>query len=182
MNVTPQKGAVFMEFAVVLPLLVFLIVAITDFGLFLQSYFRASHIAREGLKYAQSMSGLPSGGGAYGTTFVISNDAFATTSPINAYPVGHQRILGRMAMLLSEENGSAARRSLQLVNNQALVSSQCIIGDGGDRNLDRVEVVISAVYDPILPVQQILQLIGFGRMPTAYRITADGSYLFAQCA
>ena len=172
-----ECGSVFGELALVAPLLVVLTICVTDFGLFLQSYFRAMHIAREGMRAAVSVPNLEANFGSSASAYSGVYSVRPATVPVVSYNPStitdnHYEIHERIRRLLMVENG--VKKSLQLRSDQVEITTQCINnGNGG-----LVQVAITGRYEPLLPIDMI-----FG--PGAglrFRARAEGNYLFANCA
>src|SRR3990172_11929542 len=52
LDLNKEKGAVAVEFAMLLPLLVFLVTGIIQFGILFNNYIAITHAAREGVRWA----------------------------------------------------------------------------------------------------------------------------------
>jgi len=173
-----ETGSIMSELSLVAPILFTIAVCVTDFGLFLQSYFRAMHIAREGVKAAVSVPNLESKSGGAAAIFSGTYLALNTQTPVVSrtpatFTTNHNAIHERIRRLLMVENGT--KKSLQLVSDNVNITSQCIQDPavGGT-----VIVTISGSYDPLLPLDAI-----FG--PGAglrFSARAEGNYLFADCS
>jgi len=151
-----------------------MIVGVSDFGLFLQSYFRATHVAREGLRTAVAIPRLESSVLGVPTTFtgnyLITNTATPIVSQSPGMTSNHAQLHERIRRLLQVEN-NGTNRSMQLQNDEIQIQSRCIQGG------DDVEVSLAATYAPLLPLQNFFGTgAGF-----RYRVTVTGTYLFNGC-
>jgi hypothetical protein len=176
-----ESGSVLAELTLIIPMLTVLILAVTDFGMFLQSYFQICHIAREGLRTAVAtpdLSGAAVNSGNYVVTTdtpgIISYLPAAATVDEQAKQVQHKFIHNRLQMLLKADNGTSATHSLQLVNNAVQIQTSCVG--------DIVTVQVSAQYRPITPFNDVLSLVGFTPLSFNFSSRSQGTYLFNNCA
>jgi len=180
-----ETGAVLMELSLIIPMLTFLMLAVTDFGMFLQSYFQVCHIAREGLRAAESIPNLSRASVNVGRWDVSKNTLPKADKEISYTATGsqseHRFIQERLHMLLRASNGNAAAHSLQLNNNAVDIRTRCI-ASGGAPGTDSVEVELSAVYRPITPFNDLLTVVGFNPLSFGFTTRARGAYLFQSCA
>jgi hypothetical protein len=168
-----EKGSVFTELSLVIPTLVFLTIIVTDLGLFLQSYFRTMHIAREVVRSAVAVPSLE-GSNIYSASYNVTPAALAAPFSMPSYfTTNHSAIHTRARRLLAVENGD--KRSLQLVSDEASVTTQCSQGPAGPV----VQVSVGGSYQPLLPIN----LLNFGApLGLSFRARAEGAYLFSNCA
>jgi hypothetical protein len=167
-----EKGSVLAELSLVIPTLVFLTIIVTDLGLFLQSYFRTMHIAREAVRTAVAVPNLE-GAAQFSGTYRVEplNEAIVAQTPAS-FTTNHSAIHGRVRRLLTVENGN--QRSLQLVGSEVNITTQCTNTPTGPL----IQVTVGGAYQPLLPIN----LLNFG--PPAglsFRARAEGSYLFSNC-
>jgi len=177
-----ESGSVLAELTLIIPMLTFLILAVTDFGMFLQTYFQVCHIGREGLRTAESTPDLSRSGPFYGRYVVTTdNPTVLAFSPAAGLTNEHRFIHERVQMLLKANNGSSLTHSLQLTNNAVEVSTKCM-PSGGPAGTDLVEVQLSATYKPITPFNDMLAAVGFSPLTFTFTTKTQGAYLFDSCA
>jgi Flp pilus assembly protein TadG len=181
-NSNNDKGSVLAELTLVLPLLTFLVLAVTDFGMFLQSYFQITHIAREGLRAAVSTPDL-SGAATNYAKYVATTDTpgIITYLPATGLTSEHKFIHDRMLMLIKAGNGTTATHTLQLQNNAVEISTKCT-PNLGVAGADTVEVRVTAEYRPITPFNDMLAISGFTPLSFNFSTKSTGAYLFNNCA
>jgi len=173
-----------MELSLIIPMLTFLILAVTDFGMFLQTYFQVCHIAREGLRAAESIPELSRAStnvGRWDVSINTSDTAKLVSYVATGSVSQHRFIQERLHMLLRANNGNAAAHSLQLNNNALDIRTRCIASNGAP-GTDSVEVELSAVYRPITPFNDLLTVVGFNPLSFGFTTKARGVYLFQSCA
>ncbi len=175
-----EKGAVLAELSLILPFLTFLILAVTDFGMFLQTYFQVCHVAREGLRTAVSVPDLSGAATNYGKYKVTTDTpGVLAFSPLTGLNDAHRFIHQRLEMLFKADNGLEATHSLQLQDNAVEVWTKCIPGANG---ADKVEIEVAAVYRPITPFNDLLAIVDFSPINFKFSTKSEGAYLFNNCA
>lgn len=175
-----EGGSVIAELTLVIPMLTFLILSITDYGMFLQSYFQICHIARSGVRTAGVIPNLSQAAINTGN-YVVSTDTAGVISysPAILTPE-HSFIHNRLLTLLNAGNGTAAKHSFQLENNKVVISTKC--KNNGGNGADTVEVRVSARYQPITPFNSMLSVMNFNPVTFDFSTVSEGSYLFSNCA
>lgn len=165
-----ERGSVMAELAFVAPILAVLIIIVSDFGLFLQSYFRAMHVVREGIRTAVAVPLLESTAGEYIGVYKVTDavNPVVAQTPAGLTP-NHAAIQERIRKLLQVENNGSGR-SLMLTDDEIEITTECASG--------KVNIILHGTYSPLFPIKAIWGSdVGIG-----YRAQAEGSYLFESCA
>jgi hypothetical protein len=150
-----ERGASLTEFAILLPFMTLLLVLVFDFSMFLQNYFAANHILREGLRIAAQTPNLRA-------TVDPVDDTEANTDVTLAT---HQVIHNRLDALLALETNApgVVVKETQCFNNIGGVHS-----DTEDLVIVTIRGTYSSFLAPVFPAFGTLNYTVTGRAPYLY--------------
>lgn len=153
-----EKGTAMMEFMVVVPLLLFLSLALFDCGRALNAYISVSQIAHEGVRRGSSTFALETG------NFESNSPSASCATPSKLPP----SVLTKQAMLQQNTQRLLAAQTLAIDKSDLCIESGRSIS-GGPGMEDTVYVRVETSFDSLFPF--------FNRIPI--RVAASGPYLFA---
>lgn len=167
-----ERGASLIELAMILPFLVFLLFVAVDVAMYLQSYLRANHVLREGLRAAAVTPGLIAG-----TTSV--NGSTAGIPPSGRQ--GHIDIQRRINNLLHAESFNTSTNTfgggiagLNMDSAAAVGSVEQNVNVTTYRdNADRVEVDLDGKYLTLFG-----RALGANEFELRYTVRGFAPYLF----
>ncbi|MCC6952774.1 MAG: pilus assembly protein, partial [Deltaproteobacteria bacterium] len=158
-----EHGASLFELAMVLPFLVFLLFVSVDVAMYLQSYLRASHVLREGLRIAAVTPGLSVG---------------QSINDMNAN-VGHRIVQQRINGLLHAEdynitstNFDGATAGMNMVSNPGSVEQNLTVRTQRNLGQREVEIDLSGEYSSIFGT-----LVGNPSFTLQYTVRGTAPYL-----
>ena len=156
-----ESGVALLEFAIIGPMMFFLFFVTVDFTMYVQSYFRATHILREALRIASVTPEL--------TVGVSVNN--------NLADAGYQSIHHKIAMLLEAEDFNTSTRSsnplrgLRLKTDAGTYSENLSVSGELLAADDTVEIRLSGDYDSLLAGL-------LGSFPLSYSVVGRTPYLY----
>lgn len=141
-----SRGVAFIEFALVLPLVVFLFLSIIDTGQMINQYLSLTHISYEGARYGSTLAGLPPVPGATNDTSQAKRDMI------------QERVITLLE--LSSMNHSEAAVQVLYVGADAVAGT----------TQNTVEVAVTVPYHAVFQIYDGLQITARATAPYLFKM------------
>jgi Flp pilus assembly protein TadG len=153
-----QDGLSFLELAIVLPLFILVLFAVTDLGLGLIDYLRVSQIVHESTRHLATIPNLEE----MNCSRVPSSDDGISCTNITGTSVSsndHKRVFEKAILVTNLQKGKFE------INN---ISTSVQLDNTGDIRDDTVKVSINATYNGFFPLFRFIPIYFEARSPYMY--------------
>ncbi len=169
-----KRGIAILEFVIVLPFLVLLLLVTFDLGVMLSHNMLLSSIAHSGLRLAQQTVDLEIPGGPPPRSIYLTNEtppSCGLTPTTDSLPLNHRRVHSKMIQVMCRLDTDRLFHNLQnpgVPNSNAIQMSLERKAAGLAEDSDTVSVVLRANYHSFIPL--------VGDFP--FSVRAIGPYLY----